>query len=577
VRATARVIGGSVALICRASPAALALFVTLQVGAAVAVGASLVVVRQTTELLLGPRPDLVAIGWHLGMLAALFTVTSFAGVWQRGVSKLLGERVSWRAYERVLDVACAVELSAFDSAEFHRRLLRVQGTVNQPMELTVGLLMLTSSIANAVAIFIVLATISPWLVVVLLIAIGPVVLTGGSYSRGVFDAAVRLGENDMRRHYLRSLLTTRDTAKEVRAYDLGPYLRRANGALFEERMETLRAVTRRGTIRAVATSALTAVALTVSIGGLGLGVLTDQLSLAMATTGVVAILQVGQLANGLASVVGQTYQNALFLDDYNDFCATAWSAPAAATACPTGGFDELAVRAVTFTYPEATVPAVREVSLTIRRGELVALVGENGSGKTTLAKLLSRLYRPDSGDIRWDGIELGELDPAGVRAQIAVVFQDFARYRFTADDLAGITRAAVAAGADGFVGRLPRGYQTVLGVEHTDGLDLSGGQWQRIAVARAFFRDAPFVVLDEPTAALDAFAEADLSERIRALAAGRTVLVVSHRLASVRTADRIHVMADGRIVESGRHEELLALGGRYARMFRQQAATYQPS
>jgi ATP-binding cassette subfamily B protein len=226
------------------------------------------------------------------------------------------------------------------------------------------------------------------------------------------------------------------------------------------------------------------------------------------------------------------------------------------------------------------------VSLRIRAGEVVALVGENGSGKTTLAKLLACLYTPSQGHIRWDGTDAGEVDRDELRRAVAVIFQDFLHYHLPArdniglgrheavDDLDAIRRAAVQADADGFVEALPDGYGTMLGPEFLAGTDLSIGQWQRMALARAFFRDAPFVILDEPTAALDPRAEHELFKRIRVLLAERTVLLISHRFSSVRSADRIYVLDGGRIVESGTHEQLMDHQGPYAELFTLQASAY---
>lgn len=217
---------------------------------------------------------------------------------------------------------------------------------------------------------------------------------------------------------------------------------------------------------------------------------------------------------------------------------------------------------------------------------MVALVGENGSGKTTLAKLLAGLYRPQSGTIRWDGVDAQELDRQWLGRSIAVIFQDFVRFHLrardniglgrviAADDIEAIRRAAAQADADGFLSALTDGYETVLGPEFIAGTDLSVGQWQRVALARAFFREAPFVILDEPTASLDPRAEHDLFARIRDLLADRTVLVISHRFSSVRHADRIIVLEAGRVIETGTHEELIHLGGLYAELFALQAAAY---
>jgi ATP-binding cassette subfamily B protein len=244
------------------------------------------------------------------------------------------------------------------------------------------------------------------------------------------------------------------------------------------------------------------------------------------------------------------------------------------------------VNGVSFSYPTATDPAIRDVSLGIRSGEIVALVGENGSGKTTLAKLLAGLYRPATGTITWDGIDINSVDAAQLRSGIAVIFQDFARFHLRArdniglgrvdaiDDLDDIREAARHANADEFLSSLPNGYETILGPEFEGGSDLSIGQWQRVALARAFFLQAPFVILDEPTAALDPRAEHDLFERIRGLLAGRTVLLISHRFSSVRNADRIYVLQSGRVTEAGTHDELMGVEGHYAELFRLQAAAY---
>lgn len=224
----------------------------------------------------------------------------------------------------------------------------------------------------------------------------------------------------------------------------------------------------------------------------------------------------------------------------------------------------------------------------IAAGEIVALVGENGSGKTTLAKVLSGLYRPDSGQVLWDGTDVTTLDPDWLHDQVTVVFQDFARFMLTVkeniglgrvdriEDIEGIVQAGIRSGADSFVREWPTGYDTVLGPVFVGGKDISIGQWQRIALARAFFRDAPLVILDEPTAALDARAEHDLFERMRELFRERSVLLISHRFSSVRSADRIYVLHEGRIVEEGTHDELMRIGGRYAELFSLQAKAYFP-
>jgi ATP-binding cassette subfamily B protein len=275
--------------------------------------------------------------------------------------------------------------------------------------------------------------------------------------------------------------------------------------------------------------------------------------LSAAGIAVVGVTIVGQRLTMAGYSAGTLAETARYVDDYLAFAELQAQVSESKPHDPApSSFAEMSANGVSFTYPTATEPALRDVSLGIRSGEIVALVGENGSGKTTLAKLLAGLYRPATGTITWDGIDINSVDAAQLRSGIAVIFQDFVRFHLRARDNIGLGR-----------------------VDAINDLDnIREAARQRVALARAFFRQALFVILDEPTAALDPRAEHDLFERVRGLLAGRTVLLISHRFSSVRNADRIYVLQSGRVTEAGTHDELMGVAGHYAELFRLQAAAY---
>jgi ATP-binding cassette subfamily B protein/ATP-binding cassette subfamily C protein len=286
----------------------------------------------------------------------------------------------------------------------------------------------------------------------------------------------------------------------------------------------------------------------------------------------------------LLYAVNQCYEEGLYFSDYLAFCADAASRvrPGGSRPAPRR-FGRVAAVKVTFSYPGEDDPALHEVSIEIGRGEVVALVGENGSGKTTLAKIIAGLYQPDSGSVLWDQTAITDIDPEELRGQIAVIAQDHANWPLTARhnitmgraaDPGLLAEAAAASGADKVIRDLPHGYDTLLARQFKDGAELSGGQWQRVAVARGFYRSAPLLIMDEPTAALDARAEYALFASVRGHARGRSILIITHRLASVRHADRIYVLHNGHVIEQGGHAGLMALGGQYAELYKLQASQY---
>ena len=315
-----------------------------------------------------------------------------------------------------------------------------------------------------------------------------------------------------------------------------------------------------------------------------------RMTVATALTAALAMQQLGGRLMGVTASIGRLIESGMFIDDFDAFVQLADQIETVVAPTPGTGtrtrLRSIAVESVSFAYPGTRRAVLEDVSLAVGPGEVIALVGENGSGKTTLVKLICGLYRPTAGRILWNGAEAGDVDPAGIRADTTVLFQDYIQYHLSVRDniLLGrpevdatesaIAEAAARAGAAGFVDVLPSGYATRLGREFYGGHELSVGQWQRLALARAFYRGGSFLVLDEPTASLDPRAEAALYAQMRELAHGRSVLLVSHRLSSVRSADRIYLLEQGRIAEGGDHGELLAAGGRYAELHALQSEAY---
>ncbi len=431
--------------------------------------------------------------------------------------------------------------------------------------MTTGLMAVTGSLLSTLAIGFALVFIDPLFALLAVVAGVPVTLSNLRVGRALYRFDVEQTPTDRERNYVQNLLVGKDAAKDLRAYNLTDYLKARFDSLYARRINALRTLIRKRTVQGVVGGFLTAV---ISGGVLGLLIVfvsDGRISLAGAGAAAAALILLGGQIQGLASGVGNLFESALFIQDFNEFVEVVpRSGQFTGKATPATENGPLSVRDLSFTYPSRTEPALSSINLTIKPGQVIALVGENGSGKTTLAKLLAGLYRPDEGTIAWNGVDLADLDILEVRSRVAVLFQDFARYFLTAEenismgrwerafDTEAIRRAAEQAGASEFLERLPGGYETYLGPQFFGGSDLSGGQWQRMALARAFFRDAELIILDEPTAALDPRSEAALFQSVRDLFIGRSVVLISHRFASVRMADYIYVLNEGRIAEKGK-------------------------
>ena len=501
----------------------------------------------------------------------------------------LSERVKKTTFDLLVDAASRVELEAYESPGFYDRLERCEtNALVRPWIVGTALIGLPANLVGLLGLVVALIVVEPLLLPVLALSFIPFLLLAKLFGRKEFEFATDRVLGDRLRRYLRTVLVGRDEAKEVRAFGSGPVIRERWSKLYDEYIALYVRQSRRRLLISLVTTFVTIavvggwIALIVGLYASGR---TSGVDLVAGAAG--AGLLLGRIA-GLSNSLNLIYESSLFLDDFRNFVELrdTYQVPEVEdpTPPPGDGFAELSLENVTFRYPGAAVDAVHGVSLSIRRGEVVALVGENGSGKTTLAKLLALLYRPTDGSIRWDGVDVAHVDRPAWRERIAVIFQDFVRYQLTGTDNVGlgdarrlgdfqaIRASATHAGADEFITPLPDGYETYLSKAFPGGVDLSIGQWQRVALARAFFRNAPFLVLDEPTAALDARAEHSLFESIRNLRQGRTVLLISHRFSSVRSADRIFVMKAGQLLEEGDHEALMDRGGLYAELYNLQAA-----
>ena len=581
-----RLVRSSLALVWSSGKPLLGALVAVQVVSAVALAAQVLTIQQVLSAILSADGDHVmnAVLLPVVLLATLSAVAAVAGAVQGQLQRLLGESVARTMWSKVLGVATGVGLRYFESPDFYNRLNRVQtSAMLRPHQVTQGLLSMGGALAACLGLGVTLFTISPVLLPLVVIAGVPLLITSGRESRLEFDFSVRQTPAVRLRGYFTLLQTGRDEAKEVRAFGLAGWLAARFDGLYADYIHDLRAhVLRRGML-----SLIGQLGSAVVLGGtlIALVALIDRGEIGVAGAGaaIVAIRLLATQVQALFRGAQSIFESGLFLDDLRQFLALGEAAVDEDEGHePPERFDLVRVEDVRFRYPGAPSDALKGVDVELRSGELVALVGENGSGKTTLAKLLAGLYQPDGGRVTWDGQDVSTFRPSSLRRRIAVVFQDFVRYALPATDniaLGWVDRpaepdrvrsAAASAGAETMLDALPRGFDTVLSRMFAGGADLSGGQWQRVALARSFYRDAPLVILDEPSASLDPRAEHDLFATLREALRGRSALFISHRFSTVRGADRIYVLHEGEIVEQGTHDDLVDRNGRYAELFRLQ-------
>ena len=538
---------------------------------------------------------LQALGWQ-DVLPIILGLWAATGV-QRAIGAYMGygrnlfvRRVQLEAERRLLEQASKVDLGHFDNSDWHDRLARAKRDVSwRPGDLTWSVLGLSGNIVTILLMAGLLASLH-WVLVflALMAAILSLVLERRVTAR-LYEFFYKETPEEREREYLGDLLVQPRTTKEIRAYVLADYLLGRHRDRSEELYRQRELMYRSGTRVSLLTGLVTGTALALAY----LFVAIEGVSGTIDPGGVVLVIGAFTSVSGTLGNISSTFvavdQHTTFLEDYFSFLAVGRLIPVAERPrdVPKTFEADIEFDNVTFTYPGGTEPAVKDLKLHIRGGELIALVGENGAGKSTLIKLLLRFYDPSDGAIRVGGADLRELDPESWRSRIGVLFQDFASYELSvrenvqmgrpgqiADD-GKVLSALEDARSDWLLKKMPRGLDAKVGRLFEGGHDLSGGEWQRLALARIMYRDADIWILDEPTASLDPEAEAAIFAELKEILRGRIGIVISHRFSTVRIADRIAVIEDGKVSELGTHEELLKARGRYAHLFELQAAGYR--
>ena len=518
-------------------------------------------------------------------------VAAIAGA-QRGISlcqSLLRAQLGQRVNVMILEKALTLELTHFENSDFYDKLTRARREASsRPLSLVMRTFGLAQNAVSLISFSTLLIAFSPWAVVLLVLAGLPAFLAEAKFSGDAFRLFLWRSPETRMQMYLETVLAREDHVKEVKLFGLGPLFLERYRNIFRKLYKEDRDLTVRRDSWGFFLGLIATATLYGAYAWIALAAIATRITIGQMTMYLMLFRQGQSAVSAILSAIGGMYEDNLYLSTLYEYLETPVDEGKGFAVRGPRPEDGVRFENVGFRYPDAEQPTLVDIDLHIKPGESLALVGENGSGKTTLIKLLTRLYDPTTGRILLDGQDLREWEEGALRDRIGVIFQDFTRYQLLLGENIGAgdvrhfedeTRwreAGEKGMAAPLVETLPAGYRTPLGKWFNDGRELSGGQWQKVALSRAFMRTrADILVLDEPTSAMDAAAEATIFEHFRALTEGKIAILISHRFSTVRMADQIVVLQEGRIVERGNHAELMTLNGHYAHLFSLQAKGYR--